>query len=418
MTPWAAPTASGPVIGNVSVPGSKSATARSFVLAALSDGPSVLTGVLDARDSRLMRAALTSLGVGFEDAEPGVVRVAPPAGFVPGRIDCGLSGTVMRFVPAIAALARGRSDFFGDAEASARPVAPLLDALRQAGAVIEGDSLPFAVHGDGALPGGEVVLDASGSSQFVSALLIAGARCERGLTIRHVGEPIPSRPYLGLTVGMLRDRGVAVDEPDADTWIVHPGPLSARDEAIEPDLMNATAFLCAALVTGGRVELAWPEHTLQAGDGILGALESFGAAVERAPGRVAVSRGPGGVVGADVDLREVSELTCVLAAVACLAEGPSVLRGVGHIRGHETDRLAALASELTGLGASVVETEDGLAITPGALHAGTFHTYADHRLAHAAAVLGLAVPGIELDDVGCATKTMPDFPGLWSGLVA
>ncbi len=416
MTVWLAPTPGGRVSGDVSVPGSKSASARALVLAALSDGPSELTGLLEARDTRLMRAGVEALGVRCEDrgAGAGAVRVTPPAAFLSGRVEVGLSGTVMRFLPCVAALAPGRSDFVGDAAATDRPVAPLLDALRQAGVAVEGDAVPFAVLGTGTVRGGEVTLDASGSSQFVSALLISGARFAEGLTVRHAGPPIPSRPYVAMTVGMLRDRGVTIDEPDPYTWVVHPGRLAARGEAIEPDLINAAAFLCAGLVTGGEVSMAWPERTLQAADGILAALEAFGARVQRTLGRVRVS---GTVRAADVDLRDVAELTCVLAAVACLADGPSRLRGVGHIRGHETDRLAALASELTGLGASVRETADGLEIFPGTLHGGTFRTYADHRMAHAAAVLGLAVPGVELDDVDCTSKTMPDFPGLWVGLV-
>ncbi len=416
MTGWVAPTPAGPVTGRVSVPGSKSATARALVLAALADGESLLTGVLQARDTSLMRSALTGLGVALDEEHAGRLRVRPGARYTPARIDVGLAGTVMRFLPPVAALASGRSDFHGDAAASARPVAPLLDALRQVGVRVEGDAVPFAVLGAGGVRGGSAHLDASGSSQFVSALLLAGARFDEGLTIRHAGPPIPSRPYLGMTVGMLRDRGVRIETPDADTWVVRPGPLAARDEAIEPDLMNAAAFLCAALVTGGRVEMAWPERTLQDGDGVLHALEAFGARVERTPGHVAVSGA--GVRGADVDLRDVSELTCVLAAVACLAEGPSRLRGVGHIRGHETDRLAALAAELTARGATVTETADGLTIAPGRLRGGPFATYADHRMAHAAAVLGLGVTGVALDDVACTTKTMPDFPGLWTSLVA
>lgn len=414
MRRWVAPTASGPVSASVVVPGSKSATARALVLAALADGPSTLSGVLDARDPRLMQDALTSLGVSIAPAGPGVVTVTPLDRFVPAAIDCGLAGTVMRFVPPIAALAEGRSRFTGDAAASARPVRPLLDALRQAGVSVDGSALPFDVLGAGSVPGGVVELDASASSQFLSALLLAGARFDGGLTIRHRGAPIPSLPYVGMTVGMLRDRGVRIDTPEADTWVVHPGSIAAQDEAIEPDLMNASAFLCAALVTGGRIETAWPERTLQAADGVLAALEAFGATIERSPGRVTVT---GRVRGADIDLAEVAELTCVLAAVACLADGPSRLRGVGHIRGHETDRLAALASELSALGADVRETDDGLAITPGPLLGATFRTYADHRMAHAAAVVGLGVPGVELDDVDCTTKTMPDFPGLWAAML-
>ena len=416
MTAWVAPTPGRPVTGEVIVPGSKSATARALVLASLASGESVLTGVLDARDASLMRRALEGLGVTFADEAPGRLRVRPPARFTAARVDVGLSGTVMRFLPPVAALARGRSEFHGDAEASARPVAPLLDALRQVGVRVEGDALPFAVEGTGHVPGGRSELDSSASSQFVSALLMSGARFDEGLTIVHQGPPIPSRPYLSMTAAMLRDRGARIDTPDADTWVVAPGPLAPRDEAIEPDLINATAFLCAALATGGRVEMAWPEHTLQDADGILAALAAFGARIERTPGHVAVSGA--GVRAADVDLRDVSELTCVLAAVACLADGPSRLRGVGHIRGHETDRLAALATELTARGADVRQTADGLAIVPGPLRGGRFATYADHRMAHAAAVLGLATDGVQLDDVDCTTKTMPDFPGLWTALVA
>lgn len=413
MRRWDAPTASAPVSAQVQVPGSKSATARAFVLAALADAPSMLSGVLDARDSHLMRAGLTGLGAHVDDLSTGVVRVTPPDTFSPAPIDCGLAGTVMRFLPPVAGLAEGTSLFTGDPAASQRPVGPLLDALAQAGVGVQGEALPFRIEGSPHVRGGRVELDASGSSQFISALLIAGARFPEGLTISHVGPPIPSRPYLGMTVGMLRDRGVLIEQPDPDTWVVHPGPLAARDEIIEPDLMNASAFLCAALVTGGEITTPWPQRTLQNADGVLAALEAFGASVQRSPGSVTV-RGPAdGPVGVDIDLADVAELTCVLAAVAAVASGPTRLRGVAHIRGHETDRLAALAAELSALGASAEETEDGLAITPTPMHPGTFHTYADHRMAHAAAVLGLAVPGIVLDDVSCTTKTMPDFAGLW-----
>ncbi|QIK74001.1 3-phosphoshikimate 1-carboxyvinyltransferase [Propioniciclava coleopterorum] len=406
-----------PVSGTVVVPGSKSATARAYVLAALADGPSRLTGVLDARDTRLMRAALEALGVGFRDDPDGTVLVSPPAAFTPGAVEVGQAGTIMRFVPALAALADGTTTFTGDPEAEVRPVGPLLDGLVQAGATIDhGGAIPFTVHGTGAVPGGDVTIDASGSSQFVSGLLLAGARFERGLDLRHVGPPVPSRPHIRLTLAMLADRGVDAAETGPDTWHVAPGTIAARDDVIEPDLVNAAVFLAAAPAAGGSVTVPWPSHTVQASGAILATLEALGGVVTRTPGSVTVT-GTGAVSGADLDLSEASELTCIAAALLALSRDGGRIRGVGHIRGHETDRLAALEAELGARGAEVRQTEDGLIVAPGALTGGTWRTHADHRMAHAGAVLGLAVPGVELDDVGASTKTMADFPGLWSGLV-
>lgn len=418
--PWPAPTVAGPVTGRVVVPGSKSATARAYVLAALADGPSVLTGALDSRDTTLMRAALEGLGARFEAVDADRVRVTPPVRFTAGPIEVGLAGTIMRFVPPLAALASGPSSFSGDAEASARPVFPLLDGLRQVGVRIEhAESLPFTVHGVGHVAGGRAVIDASGSSQFVSGLLLGAARFDRGLELVHRGGEVPSLPYISMTVAMLRDRGVRIEEPAPGAselvWRVAPGVIGARDEVIEPDLMNAAVFLAAGAVTGGSVTVPWPRHTLQAAERILEVFETVGAVVTRGEDEVTVSAGS--LRGVDLDLSDASELTCIMAALLTLADGPSRIRGVAHIRGHETDRLAALEAELSARGASVRQTEDGLSIEPGPLAGGVFHTYADHRMAHAGAVLGLAVPGVELDDVGCTTKTMADFPGLWTGLV-
>lgn len=418
--PWAAPTPDAAVTGRVVVPGSKSATARGYVLAALADTPSTLSGVLDARDTRLMRAALATLGVGFTDLAPGVVRILPPERFTPGRVEVGLAGTLLRFLPPLAALADGDTPFTGDPEATARPVLPLLDGLAQCGVrVTHPQSLPFTVHGRGGVRGGVARIDASGSSQFVSGLLLAAARFDEGVDLTHTGATLPSLPHIALTVGMLADRGVAVVyDPDAATpaWRVAPGPIAARDEAIEPDLVNAAVFLAAAAATGGSVTVPWPRHTLQAGDRILGVFEELGASVTRGTDETTVT---GGVLrGADVDLSEASELTCVVAALLALSGEPGRIRGVGHVRLHETDRLAALERELGRAGSGVRQTADGLAIEPGRLSGGTFGTYADHRMAHAGAVLGLRVPGVVLDDVSCTTKTIADFPGLWQGLVA
>ena len=417
MTPWVAPTPEGPVRGSVIVPGSKSATARALVLAALADGPSRLVGALEARDTRLMRDALGSLGVTFDDHTDGTVTVTPPAAFTPGTVDVGLAGTIMRFVPPLAALADGSTPFTGDKEAEVRPVAPLLDGLTQAGARVDGTSLPFTVHGTGSVRGGEATIDASGSSQFVSGLLLAAARFDTGLVLHHRGPSVPSRPHIGLTLAMLRDRGVDAEELDATSWRVAPGPIAARDETIEPDLINAAVFLAAALPTAGAVTVAWPRRTAQAADTILGVLDALGGVVTRTDGYVTVT-GTGRVTAADLDLTDASELTCIAAALLALADGPGSIRGVAHIRGHETDRLAALETELRARGAGVHQTVDGLAIVPGPLAGGPWGTYADHRMAHAGAVLGLAVPGVALDDIGATTKTMADFDGLWTGLVS
>lgn len=416
MTFAAASAPAGPLSATVVVPGSKSATARGYVLAALADSPSVLTGVLDARDTRLMRAALASLGVGFTDLAPGSVRVDPPAAFGPAPVQVGQAGTIIRFLPGVTALAAGASEFSGDPEASLRPIAPLLDGLRQAGVRIDNDTLPFTVHGTGTVAGGPVAIDASASSQFVSGLLLAGARFEAGLELRHLGGRLPSRPHIALTVAMLTDRGVVIDHPEPDRWLVNPGPIAGRNEVIEPDLINAATFLAAPLIVGGTVSTAWPQHTVQAADDILSALAALGAEVVRGEGLVTV-RGTGVINGTDLELSRTSELTCIAAVLLALADRPGSIRGVGHVRHHETDRLAALETELNALGGRVRQTADGLVITPAPLQAGVWGTYADHRMAHAGALLGLAVPGVELDDPSCTTKTMADFPGRWRRLL-
>ncbi len=422
--PWNAPRAERPVSGRVLVPGSKSETNRALVLAAVADGPSVITGALDARDSRLMRAALLALGTDIGPLDASGTRVCPPAVLTPapGPVDVGLAGNVMRFVPPLAALAAGRTRFVGDPEASRRPVAPLLDGLRQLGVPVEGDAVPFSVVG-GTLTGRGATIDASASSQFVSGLLLAGARFPRGLELRHSGPndaDVPSRPHIDMTVAMLRDRGVSISCPDHNTWVVEPGPVAALDQRIEPDLTNAAVFLAVAAVTGGEVVVpGWPVRTTQGGDAIRDLLARMGAEV-RLDGDDLHVHGLGGLTGVTVDLHASSELTPVAAALGALAEGVTTISGVAHIRGHETDRLAALATELTKLGARVDELADGLRIEgrgPGALHGTRLATYADHRLAHAAALVGAVVAGVSLDDVACTSKTLPDFPALWSRLV-
>jgi 3-phosphoshikimate 1-carboxyvinyltransferase len=417
---WTAPLAAGPVRGRVTVPGSKSVTNRALLLAALSDGAASVSGAPATRDTALMVGALRGLGVTVGvDGER--VTFAPHGGFRGGgSVDCGLAGTVMRFVPPAAALADGPVAFDGDPRARERPMGTVLDALRALGARIDGDRLPFTLHGSGSLPGGEVVIDASASSQFVSGLLLSGARYDKGVTVHHDGKPVPSLPHIEMTVDMLRTAGVEVDDGAANTWRVAPGPIAARDWKVEPDLSNAAVFLAAAAVTGGSVTVAgWPAESTQPGAEILSVLAQAGCSVEPGPDGMTV-HGPEALSGVDVDLHDASELTPTVAAVAALSTSPSRIRGVAHIRGHETDRLAALATEIGALGGDVTETPDGLEIRPAALRARPdrlWGAYADHRIATAGAVIGLVVPGVVIDDIGCTDKTIPDFPARWAALL-
>ncbi|WP_209624463.1 3-phosphoshikimate 1-carboxyvinyltransferase [Saccharothrix coeruleofusca] len=418
MTPqWSAPTADGPVRATVPVPGSKSITNRALVLAAVADAPATLHAPLRSRDTLLMAAALRALGVGVEDGPDGSWRVTPAPLRGPASVDCGLAGTVMRFLPPAAALATGEVLFDGDEQARVRPMGTVLGALRALGADVDGDALPFTLRGKGGLPGGEVTIDASASSQFVSGLLLSGARYESGLTVVHSGKPVPSLPHIDMTVAMLREAGVAVDDSTPDTWRVQPGPVAGRDWHVEPDLSNATPFLAAAAVTGGEVTVpGWPASTTQPGDAARDLFARMGCVVELSPAGLTL-RGPDRLMGVDVDLRDESELTPTVAALAVLADGPTRIRGVAHIRGHETDRIAALVAEINGLGGAAEETEDGLVITPAPLRGGVWHAYADHRMATAGAIIGLVVPGVVVDDIGSTTKTIPDFPGMWADLL-
>jgi len=418
IAPWPAPVADGPVRATVGLPGSKSQTNRALVLAALGREPSTLVAPLRSRDTDLMADGLRAMGARIEVVEEGWL-VQPVALTGPADVDVGNAGTVMRFLPPVAALATGDVRFDGDPRSRERPLAPVVDALRGLGVEIdtEADSLPLTVRGRGWVMGGTVVIDASLSSQFVSGLLLAAPRFADSLEVRHEGGRLPSGAHIDMTVAMLRDSGVIVEHVDHLTWRVEPGPLHLGRLVIEPDLSNAAPFLAAAVVTGGEVTVqGWPIRTTQAGDALRGLLEQFGARAVLHEGGLTVT-GPSRLVGADLDLADVGELAPVLTAVAALADTPSRLRGIGHLRHHETDRLAALSTEITALGGDVRETPDGLEIRPRPLRAGAFSTYDDHRLATAAAVLGLRAPGIEVEDVETTAKTIPDFVGLWAGML-
>ena len=405
----------------VALPGSKSLTNRALVLAAIADGPSVINRPLRSRDTELMAAALRALGASI-DTTGSDWRISPivhaPA---EATIDCGLAGTVMRFVPALAASVPTRSHFDGDPHARTRPMTSMITALRGLGTVIEDEgrgALPFTVHGDAALAGGTIQIDASASSQFVSALLLAAPRYARGIEVEHVGRPIPTQPHLDMTVACLRERGVIVDDSQPNRWVVAPGPVHALDAEIEPDLSNAAPFLMLAMTTGGRVTIPhWPGSTTQPGDALRDLLGRMGAELTLDTDGLTI-RGTGSIQGIEVDLHDLGELTPALAALCALADSPSHLFGIAHIRGHETDRLAALATELGRLGARVEESEDGLRIEPAPLHGGRFHTYADHRMAHAAVILGSVVAGIEVEDIETTSKTFPGFAQAWIDAVS
>jgi 3-phosphoshikimate 1-carboxyvinyltransferase len=407
------------------VPGSKSLTNRALVIAALADGPSTITGALRARDSELMGGALVALGTQIEglDAD-GPVHVVPQPLAGPAHVDCGLAGTVMRFVPPVASLAKGDVRFDGDPRARVRPMDAVIQALEDLGVEIDDDArrtLPFTVKGTGSVRGGAVDIDASASSQFVSALLLSGPRFDDGITVRHRGSAIPSMPHIDMSVALLVEHGVVVDvdavDPTSATWTVHPGTIRALDRQVEPDLSNAAPFLAAAIVTGGSVTVpGWPASTAQPGDSLRELVAMLGGVSELGTDGLTV-RGGGAIEGIDADLHDVGELTPVLAAVCALASSPSRLRGIAHLRGHETDRLDALAREITALGGDVAQTDDGLTITPKPLHGGRFETYDDHRMATAGAVLGLVVPGVEVVDVATTAKTLPDFVSMWDAML-
>ncbi|WP_448463450.1 3-phosphoshikimate 1-carboxyvinyltransferase [Mycolicibacterium sp. XJ870] len=422
---WPAPSTTVPVDATVTVPGSKSLTNRALVLAALATphGPSTVSGALRSRDTDLMIEAIRTLGVTVDDGADDTTELTVSGHIAPApdaRVDCGLAGTVLRFVPPVAALSTVSVTFDGDEQARARPIAPLLAGLRGLGVEIDGDGLPFAVRGRGAVPGGTVEIDASGSSQFVSGLLLSGAAFTDGLTIVHTGVSVPSAPHVAMTVTMLRNAGVQVDDSVANRWQVHPGPVAARVWSIEPDLSNATPFLAAALVTGGTVRIAgWPTVSIQPADTILALLAKVNATVQQTDSHLEVS-GADTYGGFEADLHDVGELAPTVAALAALAHEGSTsrLRGIAHLRGHETDRLAALTAEINGLGGDCAETDDGLLITARRLHGGTWRSYADHRMATAGAIIGLRVPGVEVEDIETTAKTLPDFPLMWLDMLA
>jgi 3-phosphoshikimate 1-carboxyvinyltransferase len=414
----------------VTIPGSKSVTNRALILAAQAQTPSILKRPLISRDSELMVAGLKAMGVGISEIQVAgdlAWKVSPAKLQGPAKVDVGNAGTVMRFLPPLCALANGDISFDGDPRSYERPLGPVIAALEELGIDIEHDgrySLPMVVKGKGAIAGGSLTIDASASSQFLSALLLIGPSTTNGITATHKGGALPSMPHIDMTVQMLRDFGAEVTVDKASqSWSVAAGALNGVDLVIEPDLSNAAPFLSIAMVCGGSITIAdWPKETTQPGDQLREILSQMGASVTHTADGLTLT-GTGAIHGIDIDLHDVGELTPAIAALAALADSPSYLRGIGHLRLHETDRLAALTREINLLGGNVVEEETSLRITPAGkfgegLHSGIFHTYDDHRLATAGAVIGLLVPGVEVENIATTRKTLPDFPGLWQSLIS
>lgn len=419
----------------VSLPGSKSLTGRELILAALADGPGTLRLPLHSRDTDLMVDAIKALGAKVEEL-PGRNPFGPDLKITPANelmgstsIECGLAGTVMRFMPVVAALALGPTAFDGDPYARKRPMRPVLDSLRALGADISDEgrgSLPFTVHGTGSLKGGHVETDASLSSQFVSALLLSAARFDEGVHVVHTGSSLPSIPHIEMTLEALRARGVEADSPATGEWRVKPGPIKATDLEIEPDLSNAAPFLAAALAVGGSVSVTnWPSNTTQVGDRLRDLLPEFGATAHFEDGTLTITS-TGELRGVTMHVHDAGELSPTLVGLAAIAamprvDGtpgePSVITGIGHTRHHETNRIEALVNGINELGGHAEELEDGIAIHPAQLHGGLWLAHADHRIATTGALLGLVVPGIEIDDIETTSKTLPEFPELWARLV-
>ena len=422
---WRAPfRGNHPITAAITIPGSKSATNRALILAALAKTPSILRKPLHSRDSALMIAGLKAIGCAITQEPNGDLHVTPGKFFGPTSVDVGNAGTVMRFLPPVAALANGLIHFDGDARSHERPVGPVIAALEELGVTIEHSnrySLPLTINGSGTIKGGTLEIDASASSQFISALLLIGPVTQTGITIKDIGKTLPSLPHIEMTIAMLQTFGAKVESKISDSgrreWRVEPGELVGQDLIIEPDLSNAAPFMAAAMICGGEVVIAdWPKMTAQPGDQLRNIFAKMGAKIEFVGSGLKVV-GSGNIHGIDIDLHDVGELTPSIAAVAALADSPSSLRGIGHLRLHETDRLAALATELNALGGDVDEEESALHISPAPLHSGIFHTYDDHRLATAGAMIGLAIDGIDVENIATTQKTLPDFPGAWQEML-
>lgn len=422
---YPAPSTDEPVHAELTIPGSKSLTNRELMIAAIADGQGRLIAPLHSDDSARMVDALRALGVGIEEVEAGHEfgpdLVVTPAKLQGGTtIDSGQAGTVMRFIAPLAGLAEHDVHLTAHETALHRPMGGLISALRDLGVDIDDEgtwSLPFTIRGHGHIRGGRVEIDASASSQFVSGLLLAAPRFDVGLHLVHTGEHLPSLPHIDMTIEALSRRGIRIERPAVGEWLVEAGVPRAKEIAIEPDLSNAAPFLAAALITGGAVSVTgWPAHSTQPGALLPDILHAMGAHVSRHGGALTVRAGAH-IRGLDLDLSAASELTPTLVGLAAFADSPTTIRGIGHIRLHETDRIAALIGNLRALGGEAEELPDGLRIIPRTLHGGGWAAHHDHRMATTGALIGLRVPGVEVDDIGTTAKTLPEFTMLWERML-
>jgi len=431
---FACPRARKTLEATLSIPGSKSLSNRELVLAALADGPTTIRGGLVARDTTLMMDALVQMGAGIEssvDSDGVPVWTITPISFTalssaPIVIDCGLAGTVMRFLPPLSLLGFQPVTFTGDEQAQARPMGPIIDALRQLGAVVDDGgrgTLPFTVT-PGGLPTSDhtIRVDASASSQFMSGLLLAAARFPATITIEHTGSSLPSVPHIEMTIETLATHRVDVDYSGTDRWSVMPQTIAAVDTTIEPDLSNAAPFLAAALVAGGTVSIRdWPTRTTQVGDQLRTLLREFGALIDFENGVLSAhGAGVGPAVAlspVSMDLSEAGELAPTLITLSLFSSGTSTFKGIAHLRGHETNRLAALVENIHAVGGIATETADGIIVTPAPLRAGVWKAFGDHRMATSGALVGLAVDGVIVDDIGQTAKTLPEFVQLWEQML-
>ncbi|MBO9310050.1 MAG: 3-phosphoshikimate 1-carboxyvinyltransferase [Chloroflexi bacterium] len=405
-----------PIDAVISVPGSKSITNRALVLAALAEGESALENALFSEDSHWCSQALQRLGIPIKaEAEAARFLVQGRGGILPAAhadLFVGNSGTTARFLVAVAALGNGTYRFDGVPRMRQRPIGPLLAALRQLGAQFsfEGapNAFPLTVHAAG-LQGGAATLEATNSSQYVSALLQVAPYARRDVTIYLTGEVV-SEPYIEMTLRVMAQFGVIADKSDYRNYHVRAGQrYQAQRYVIEPDASNATYFFAAAALVGGRVRVPHlSANSLQGDVRFVDVLEQMGCQVERAATYLEV-RSIGQLRGVDVDLNAMSDTAQTLAAIAPFASTPTRIRNIGHIRHKETDRIAALATELRKLGAQVEERADSLTIYPSALRPAEIETYDDHRMAMAFAVTGLALDGVRIKNPACTAKTFPDF---------
>lgn len=409
-----------PPDATIRVPGSKSVTNRALIIAALADGHSRILNPLFSDDSYWLMDALVRLGIDVRaDSERGEVYVSGQSGvFRTSGTDLfvGNAGTVARFLPPVLALGRGPYSVDGVPRMRGRPVADLVDAMRQLGAAVDyagkHGRFPLTVRGGG-IPGGEARVSASKSSQFISGLLMAAPYAEAPVTL--LAEGRKEWPYVGITVALMRAFGVEVDEAHG-RFAVDPAFYTARDYEVEPDASGASYFMAAAAVTGGRVRILGLGSSSPQGDlRFAEVLRDMGCRVEIAPDSVEVI-GPDRLQGVEVDMNAFSDTMITLAAISPFATGPTTIENVGHTRLQETDRLSAVATELNRLGMKTQTTSSSIRIIPNTIKPGVVRTYGDHRMAMAFAITGLVASGIRIGDPGCVTKTFPGYFGALESL--